>query len=114
MGLISRVSSRTYRGVNRVPSPLFLFLSHVEPVSVSPHRKMANLMLNLGKPITCFAFNGDKTQVAVGMSDNTVQILRAVTQGPRQSWQKVAVLDKHEGRITGVGHDRCPLEFSFD
>lgn len=63
---------------------------------------MANLMLNFGKPITCFAFNGNKTQVAVGLSDNTVQILRAVSQGPRQSWQKVAVLDKHEGRITGV------------
>merc|ERR1711953_877593 len=106
MGLISRVSSRTYRDQNNLPSSLFPFpfVSRVEQESVRNSNTtisiMATKMLNLNKPITCMAMNSDCSQMVLGCADYTAQIYQFNSR--TKSWSKIHSLEKHTGRITGV------------
>jgi len=50
------------------------------------------------KPITCHAWNGDRTMVAVAPNNNDVHILSF----DGKSFKKVAELCEHESRVTGV------------
>jgi len=50
------------------------------------------------KPITCHAWNGDRTMVAVAPNNNDVHILAF----DGKSFKKVAELCEHESRVTGV------------
>jgi len=59
-------------------------------------------MLNLGKPITCFAFNGNNSEMAIGLADGSVQIFKQGQDRGKPVWNKINVLEKHEGRVTGV------------
>jgi actin related protein 2/3 complex subunit 1A/1B len=63
---------------------------------------MAHQLLNLSKPITCFSFNKDRSEIAIGLADHTVQIFRCNTSGGKPTWTKVAHMVKHEGRVTGI------------
>merc|ERR1739848_372695 len=60
---------------------------------------MAQKLLSLNVPITCMAFNSNCSQLAVGLTNNLVQIYQF--QQPNR-WNKVATLDKHISRVTGI------------
>jgi len=49
--------------------------------------------------VTSFAFNGDCSQIAVGLSNHNIEIYKY--DGP-QKWSKVQTLQKHIARVTGI------------
>jgi len=50
------------------------------------------------KPITCHAYNGDQTQLALSLNDENVLIFKK--NGTK--WEKTAVLSEHSGKVTGL------------
>jgi len=61
---------------------------------------MATKLLSIKQPITCLAFSGDSSQVAIGCADHSVQIFQF--EASRRTWTKTHTLEKHTGRITGI------------
>lgn len=50
------------------------------------------------EPISCHAWNKDRTQIAISPNDHTVQIY----QKADNEWRKIHELSEHNGRITGI------------
>ncbi|XP_077980814.1 actin-related protein 2/3 complex subunit 1A-B-like [Glandiceps talaboti] len=49
-------------------------------------------------PITCHAFNGDRSQIAIAPNNNEVHIYKKVGA----KWEKASVLSEHSQRVTSV------------
>ncbi|XP_077979751.1 actin-related protein 2/3 complex subunit 1A-like [Glandiceps talaboti] len=49
-------------------------------------------------PISCHAFNGDRTQLAISPNNNEVHIYKKVGS----KWEKLHVLNEHSQRVTGI------------
>lgn len=60
---------------------------------------MASKLLSVDSQITSFAFNANCSMLAVALANSEVEVYQF--QQPNK-WNKVAVLSKHDGRVTGI------------
>lgn len=59
---------------------------------------MATKVLHHDVPIDCMAFNADCSQLALALANHNVEIY----QFTGRNWAKVATLEKHVARVTGI------------
>lgn len=51
------------------------------------------------RPISCFSFNSNRSQVALSLNDEVIYIYQSSSSG---KWTKLAELREHTGKVTGI------------
>ena len=83
-------------------------------------------LTSLVEGISCFAWNGDHSQVAVCPNNNEIHIYKATLPGGNGEWQRLHVLSEHDllvssidwsaktNKIVSCSHDRNAFVWTFD